>query len=579
MSNSKIPSRPATSSNEDEPPLARADEVADLLRSIQDLIVPFVKAADADANSKPSGHGTVVSGGAPRTTLVEHHPPQKLQSLMDLELPDEGKGKEGVMAMAKQILQYSVNTWDQGFMDKLYHGNNAIGLISELLLATLNTNVHVYSVSPALTLIEKHTTRHLAQLFGLHRAPSASTTSTTNPPHPHPANPTSNPHAGGISQPGGSASNLLALLTARNTHFPSSKSSGVGTIMQGTGEGGATKRPVVFASAHAHYSTSKAASLLGLGDGAVRAVPVDAGGRMTGAALAKAVQAAREEGELPFFVCATAGTTVMGSFDEVEGIAEVCAREGLWLHVDASWGGGVVFSERLKEEKLKGVERADSVAVNPHKMLGVSLTCSFLLVRDVRVLHKANQVSAGYLFHGDEDGGNVVEQEEAEGEKAGKGLQDGREVWDLAELTPQCGRKGEALKMFLGWLYYGRTGYAAMVERAYDTTAYLAKLVQEHSDMTLISEQPPPCLQVCFYYAKKGTLVEGNEGKKKMSKVTSDICRRLMRGGFMIDYAPGEKGLFLRVVVNSETRRGTVEGLVKAIEEEGEKVWRDVVET
>ncbi|KAI9666481.1 MAG: hypothetical protein M1821_004417 [Bathelium mastoideum] len=564
MSDSTIPLRSTAASNKPEPPLARADEVADLLHSLEELLIPFIRAADQDADTKSTGHGAVVPGGAPRTTLVEHHPPHKLQSLMDLDLPGEGKGKEGVMAVVKQILQYSVNTWDQGFLDKLYHGNNAIGLASELLLATLNTNAHVYTVSPALTLIEKAVTRHLAQLFGL-----------------------SGPHAGGVSQPGGSASNLLALLTARNTRFPTASANGL------TASNSGSTMPIIFTSAHAHYSIAKAAAVLGLGQRSVRSVPVDARGRMTGAALATAVQEVRssaeggEEGKgkgTPFFVCATAGTTVLGAFDELDAIADVCAKEGLWLHVDASWGGGVVFSEKLKKEegKLAGVERADSVVVNPHKMLGVSLTCSFLLVRDVRLLHRANRVSAGYLFHGDEDGTNVADEGDASSggnDASGDGLQSGQEVWDLADLTPQCGRKGDALKMFLGWLYYGSDGYAAMVDRAFATTSYLATMVQDHPHMVLISEQPPPCLQVCFYYAKDGKVTEGREGEKKMGKVTSEICRRLMRRGFMVDYAPGDRGMFLRVVVNTETRRATVEGLVKAVEEGGKQVWEQTVET
>lgn len=111
------------------------------MTAVQSLIVPFVRSADEDAASKGTGHGLQIKGQGPRTVLVEHHPPKKLQSLFDLSLPQEGRGKEGLMEMIKSVLQYSVNTWDQGFMDKLYASTNAVGLASELLLATLNTNV------------------------------------------------------------------------------------------------------------------------------------------------------------------------------------------------------------------------------------------------------------------------------------------------------------------------------------------------------------------------------------------------------------------------------------------------------
>ncbi len=103
----------------------------------------------------------------------------------------------------------------------------------------------------------------------------------------------------------------------------------------------------------------------------------------------------KERGETPFYVNATAGTTVLGSFDPLDEIADVCQRHGLWMHVDGSWGGSVVFNEEIAKERLRGVERADSVAVNPHKMLGVPLTCSFLLGKDMRQFWKAMTLPAG----------------------------------------------------------------------------------------------------------------------------------------------------------------------------------------
>ena len=111
--------------------------------------------------------------------------------------------------------------------------------------------------------------------------------------------------------------------------------------------------------------------------------------------LEEIVVLAKEKGETPFYVNATAGTTVLGSFDPLDRIADVCERHKLWLHVDGSWGGSVVFNHDIARERLKGVERADSVAVNPHKMLGVPLTCSFLLGKDMRQFWSAMTLPAG----------------------------------------------------------------------------------------------------------------------------------------------------------------------------------------
>lgn len=494
---------------------SRPEEVDDLVTSVQQLIVKFIRTADEDAETKCHGHGKAQPGEAPRTSLVEYHPPQKLDSLFSLDLPATPGGKDQLLSAVRGVLAYSVNTWDQGFLDKLYGATNAPGVAAELVLAALNTNVHVYGVSPALTVVEKRVTRRLARLFGFEGR-----------------------NAGGIAQPGGSAGNATSIVVARNNLFPDTKTKGL-----------QSQKFILFTSAHGHYSLEKAGQMFGFGSDAVRGVPVDAEGRMQVDQLRKLVTEARKAGEEPFYVNATAGTTVLGSFERFDEIADVCRDEGLWMHVDGSWGGPVAFSQTHKH-KLKGVERADSVAVTPHKMLGVPMTCSFLLVQDVRKLHKAMTLPAGYLFHsadGNDDEGPA-------------------EFWDLADLTPQCGRRGDALKLALGWIYYGSEGYERLIDSAFDTAAYMAKSLDDKPAFDLVSQSPPPCWQVCFYYHKK------QDDKETNSRTTETIAGRLVRRGFMVDYAPGEQGKFFRVVVNGQTRKDTVDGLLKAVEDVGSEL-------
>ncbi|KAH3906459.1 hypothetical protein HBH56_204250 [Parastagonospora nodorum] len=496
-----------------ETPLNRADEVKDLLTSLQDLIVPFIAAADEDAKTKHTGHGLKVEGGGPRTTLVEHHPPKKLESILqkELEIGNDAGGKEGLMTLVETILKYSVNTWDQGFLDKLYASTNAVGLASELLLATLNTNAHVYQVSPVLTLIEKHTTKYLANLFNL---PSST--------------------SGGISQPGGSASNATAIVVARNTLYPETKSNGNGNL-----------NLKIFTSAHGHYSVEKAANLYGFGTSSVIPIPVDSQGSIIPSEFEKLVLASKDKGETPFFLNATAGTTVHGSFDPFTELSTICRAHNIWLHIDGSWGGPVIFSPSHARTRLAGAHLADSITINPHKMLGVPLTCSFLLGADMNAFHRALTLPAGYLFHNE------------------AGTQ-ARDIYDLADLTPQCGRKADSLKFFLALQYYGASHFQRVVENGYANAEYLLAKLKESGRFVTISPEPLPCLQVCFYYAKEGKLEEDAEGN---SKATADIANRLISRGFMIDYAPGDKGKFFRVVVNGGTRTSTLDGLVKALEE------------
>lgn len=391
--------------------------------------------------------------------------------------------------------------------------------------------MHVYQVSPALTVIEKHTARRLASLFGF-----------------------TGPRAGGVTCQGGSSSNLTSLVTARNTLYPATKTAGHAATPP-------TGPFAVFTSVHGHYSVEKAAVTCGLGSAAVWTVPVDPKtGQMDPAQLQARIREARDKGHTPLYVNATAGTTVLGSYDPLGAIADVLAAEGpsagnakIWLHVDGSWGGPAIFSP-TQRYKLVGVERADSVTVNPHKMLNVPVTCSFLLVPDTAVLHRANTLPAGYLFHSvDPDSEEIPEP------------------WDLADLTLQCGRRADSLKLALAWVHTGTDGFAAAVDGAFARAAQLAGLLAEHEDFVLVSSNPPPCLQVCFYYAP-GAAGGVSEDKKVNTVRTKTIVERLVARGYMIDYAPGEKGSFFRVVVNALTLPGTVEGLVKALEAVGREV-------
>jgi glutamate decarboxylase len=367
--------------------------------------------------------------------------------------------------------------------------------------------------------IEKITARQFANLFGF-----------------------TGPRSGGITCQGGSSSNLTSLVVARNSLYPDSKTTGNGS-----------HDFVLFTSDHGHYSVEKSALTCGIGASNVWSIPVDYDGRMIIPALRDLVVQAKAEGKTPLYVNATAGTTVMGSYDDFENISAVCKEFGLWMHIDASWGGPAIFSSAQKW-KLKGSHFANSLTVNPHKMMNVPVTCSFLLTPDLNVFHKANTLPAGYLFHsaaGDSDAAN--------------------DVWDLADLTLQCGRRGDSLKLALSWIYYGAAGFERQIDHAFSIASYMAGLLSKNKSFILVSGNPPPCLQVCFYYAAAGNRTMFWEPEKN-TRVTSEIVRGLIPRGYMIDYAPGEKGSFFRVVVNCQTLRGTVDGLVRALEEVGRDV-------
>ncbi|PCD19517.1 glutamate decarboxylase [Fusarium graminearum] len=399
--------------------LHRAEEVDDLIDAVRGLIVPYIKAADDAAADRATGDITPDSSGVKDNVLVDFQKPEQLAQRLKFSLPNQGQGKDGLLDIIQQVLKNSVNTWDQGFLDKLYASTNAL---------------HVFQVSPALTIIEKTTAKTLAHLFGFTGA-----------------------RAGGISCQGGSSSNLTSLVVARNTLFPECRT-----------EGNGKHDFVVFTSAHGHYSVEKSAMICGMGSNSVWPVP----------------------------------------------------------------------------HKLNGAHLADSLTVNPHKMMNVPVTCSFLLGPDMGIFNKANSTAAGYLFH----------------------TNDGGDFWDLADLTLQCGRRGDSLKLALAWIYYGAAGFEKQIDHAFEQAAYLANLIKQSDNFVLVSQDPPPCLQICFYNAPGGTL---SEDKEENTLRTKTMVEKIILRGYMVDYAPGPRGSFFRVVVNCQTLKGTVEGLVKGLEEVG----------
>ena len=398
---------------------SRADEVGTLLYPAIEQLLSFVRAADTERAAQIS------QSPITKTSLIEPHPPQSLADLLtqhvltlDQQSPPEpsspsnqqysqpqqshqNQQQQHLLDTLQTILRYSVNTTAPGFLDKLYTAPNPPGILADLVLSVLNTNVHVYHVSPVLTLVEKHVTKTLAGMFrldwdieaaslqpddnssaqGIDAATANALSLRTRTP---------GLRAGGISTQGGSASLLTSLVTARNWFRPEAK-------LLGTKED-----LVLFASAHAHYSVAKAASVVGLGSQAVISVPVDQDGCMDPEHLEAEIQRAVATGRKPFYVCATAGTTVLGSFDPLRTIGEIARRYGCWYHVDACWGGSFVFAGRADlRGKLDGVGVGGQCELQSAQDAGRAGDVLVpVLVRDLRELWRANRSGAGYLFHG-----------------------------------------------------------------------------------------------------------------------------------------------------------------------------------
>jgi glutamate/tyrosine decarboxylase-like PLP-dependent enzyme len=325
---------------------------------------------------------------------------------------------EELLDICRRIMDWSPRTAHPHFVSQIYSRADLYGIGAEVIVAALNNNVHVFQLSPALTVIEKVMVEYLSDVFGFGAAGGTG-------------------YAEGAFVPGGSLGNLQALYVARHKFNPAIREDGF--PVNG-------KQLVAFCGEGAHYSIEKAAMALGIGRSNMRKVPSDTGGRMRVDLLEAAIIESVARGEAPFCVCATAGTTVLCAFDQLIPISEVARRYGLWLHVDAAWGGAAAFSPR-HAHLLDGLDQADSLTFSAHKMLGAPIQCVAFLVhaRHPGLLQQAMALDAPYLYQ------NSTGNQNAEP--------------DLSRMTLQCGRRGDALKL---WLMHEALGDAGLAKRVDD---------------------------------------------------------------------------------------------------------------
>ncbi len=238
-----------------------------------------------------------------------------------------------------------------------------IAVFAEALAAALNQNVGAWHHSPAATAIEATTIRWLCEIVGYPAGAFGSLTS------------------------GGSLANTTGIKIALAAKLPASTTEGLHALPH---------RPVLYASAEAHFSIEKSANILGLGARGLRKVPVDRDARMDVAALRRMVAEDRAAGLAPFCVVGIAGVTSNGVIERLDAIADAAAEAGLWYHVDAAYGAGGLMSERLRPA-YRGIARADSVTVDPHKWWYMPYPCGAILTREGDAGRRAFLAQAVYI--------------------------------------------------------------------------------------------------------------------------------------------------------------------------------------
>ncbi|KAG5837982.1 hypothetical protein ANANG_G00218940 [Anguilla anguilla] len=433
--------------------------------------------------------------------VCEWRDPEELRAILDLELRDGGESRD-------QLLREMCHPL---FFNQLFAGVDYHALAGRFLTETLNTSQYTYEVAPVFVLMEEVVLSQLRSLVGWEAGD-------------------------GIFCPGGSVSNMYAMNLARYRAFPQVKLRGLWAV----------PRLAVFTSQEGHYSICKAASFQGIGLENVFLVNVDGRGRMIPDDLDRKIELARMQGAVPFLVSATSGTTIQGSFDPLDRIASVCEKHGLWMHVDAAWGGSVLLSKKHRH-LLNGIERADSVTWNPHKMLLTGLQCSVF----GNLLKRCHCANATYLFQQDKFYDVSL---------------------DTGDKSVQCGRKVDCLKLWLMWKAVGTQGLEERVDKAFAYTRYLVEEMKKREGFRLVNE--PQFVNVCFWFIPPSLrgMEDSEDYREKLSKVAPNIKERMMRkGSMMVGYQPqkGRVNFFRMVVLSPQISQEEMDFFLDEIERLG----------
>ncbi len=399
------------------------DATPEAAHAIVDLAVDYLARAGA-------GEGAVSRGT----------PPMQLAERFAQPLPQDGIP----LAQVAERLRDDILAEGNRLVHPMYVGHQVspplpVAIWTETVISALNNSQAVREMSPAGTLVERQVMRWMCDLAGFGAT------------------------GGGTFTSGGTEATLVALLAARGMHMPNAWEEGVGA-----------HAPLVLCGAHTHYAVSRAVGIMGLGVKQAVVVPSD-GYRMDARQVAPRLARLRDEGRDVLAVVATAGSTATGAFDDLERLADACAEFGTWLHVDAAHGASALFSEQHRH-RLRGIERVDSLAWDPHKMMLMPLAAGMVLVRDAAVLDRAFSQSAPYLFHQNA----------------------GAPSLDLGPRSFQCSRRGDVVKVWASILRYGRSGIAGFYDHLCALTSAFHAMIEARPNFAAL--HLPETNILCFRY-------------------------------------------------------------------------------
>jgi glutamate/tyrosine decarboxylase-like PLP-dependent enzyme len=442
-----------------------------------------------------------------KSSVLDYKKPDELTSLLDLDITKDGS-ENSFYNSIDNYLSGSVDTSHPLFSNQLWAGRNTPGLIAEFITTLRNTSVYTYETAPAATLIEKYMIKMLSKQMGFENGDGTFLTGSSN-------------------------ANLISLLVARNTMFPEIKNKGLSGLPE----------LCFFVSEHAHYSFEKAANVLGFGEYNVIKVKADENHCIIPNDLEDKIKNSIEDGKKPFYVCGTAGSTEVGAFDPLIEMQSIAKKYNLWFHTDAAWGGALAFSNKHKHI-LEGIENSDSISWDAHKLMGIPLICSVILLKDNNQLLKSvNENTSDYLFHDHE-----------------------HDDLDLGKKSIQCGRRVDSLKLWLSFKYYGFNGYEERINKMCDISQYMTSKINRNENLELLA--PTKYCNINFRYNP------GNLDEKRLNKLNLDARDNIYKNGdALFNYVYFNDVMSIRyIIANADVTEEVIDEVLEFFEEECRKL-------
>lgn len=439
---------------------------------------------------------------------------KEISALFDESLPEHPQPMESIFSeVESKIYANSTLYLSPRFFGYVNSGGNQASILGELLAAAVNQILALWHFSPAASEVERRVVKWIAEFIG------------------YPC------QAGGCLLSGGSAGNLVGLAAARKQK----------ALFDADSVGMRGGPPLtVYASQEVHASVEKAMMILGMGRDQLRKVAVGDDFTIDLNALEKRVSDDRNNGFHPICVVGVAGTTNTGAVDPLNALADFCQDQRLWFHVDAAYGGPAARTE-IAGKLFRGLERADSVVVNPHKWLYVPAEAACILVREPAALRRTFQVSADYLKKEKDVGSDAP--------------------LDFKDYSPQLHRNFRALKVWMTFKAYGTRKLLAAIESNIEIMRYLADRIDKSRDFVRLA--PVPLSVVCFQYRTADLSKHGDQ--KYLDDLNSRLVDALEKDGriFLSGTTIHGKRALRACSVNHRLRREDVDFLLDVTRQVG----------